>query len=735
MEQRVVENAELNGAAFVVAGWHVDAETLRITKQDQTEKLEPKVMAVLEYLASRQNHVVSRQELEEAVWTGTVVGYDAISNAIIKLRKAFGDDAHNAKVIETIPKVGYRLIAPVTAVAEADTAVPKPHVVVAISELNQVGDQVQIANADNTAARSLPNWKIAFTIGVPLLLLIAVVLLWFKPWIPRVEPASVERMALPLPDKPSIAVLPFINISADAEQEYFVDGMTEDLITDLSKLSGLFVVARNSVFTYKGRAVKVGEVAEELGVRYVLEGSVRRSGNQVRINAQLIDALSGGHVWAERYDGVLDDVFALQDDVTQGIVEQLALNLSLEDGEAIKRTETAYSEAYDLYLKGWGHYRAGSARDYASAIGFFEKSVKADPNLSRAYAAIAAVYWNILAKGWWQESLGIQYYQAFERARISLRRAQKNPTVLTHQIASEWITYFAKASSGPRRAMDEAELALKLDPNHPAGYLAKANALLKQNQALDAERAMRTAMRLDPHFPPEYLIRLAQAQFQLGDYQAAVESLETVSAANPDDGWAQVYLAAAYGQLDILDKARVALTQANRLRAVNGWGPITIVSTSHPNFRWPGKKDALKQGLRVAGAPIGGEWYKLISYANSGAGSEIEGVTTINASEAKALHERGVIFVDTQPTWLAGHIPGAHFLEWSSTEGWLFNEVALKRIAAENQEIVIYAFDVDSKFSILAAALAVSRGFSNIYHFAGGLDAWKAAGYPVELSD
>jgi TolB-like protein/class 3 adenylate cyclase len=135
--------------------------------------------------------------------------------------------------------------------------------------------------------------------------------LWWQPWAPDVEPASVERMAFPLPDRPSIAVLPFTNMSDDPAQEYFADGMTEDLITDLSKISGLFVIARNSVFTYKGKAVKVRQVAEELGVRYVLEGSVRRAGEQVRINAQLIDATTGGHLWAERYDGSLADVFGL----------------------------------------------------------------------------------------------------------------------------------------------------------------------------------------------------------------------------------------------------------------------------------------------------------------------------------------------------------------------------------------------------------------------------------------
>ena len=140
---------------------------------------------------------------------------------------------------------------------------------------------------------------------------------WLRPWEPKIEAASVERMALPLPDKPSIAVLPLANMSNDPNQDYFADGITDDLITELSKVSGLFVIARNTSFTYKGKAVKIAQVAEELGVRYVLEGSVQRAGDRVRINAQLIDALNGGHVWADRFDGSLADVFALQDKVTQ----------------------------------------------------------------------------------------------------------------------------------------------------------------------------------------------------------------------------------------------------------------------------------------------------------------------------------------------------------------------------------------------------------------------------------
>ena len=572
------------------------------------------------------------------------------------------------------------------------------------------------------------NTKVAFTAIA--LIVVVITLIWFKSWDVREEPASEERMAFPLPEKPSIAVLPFTNMSDDPKQEYFTDGMTEDLITDLSKLSELFVVARNTVFTYKGKAVKVHKVAEELGVRYVLEGSVRRSGDQVRINAQLIDALSGGHVWAERYDGVLDDVFMLQDEVTRGIVEQLAVSLSIEEKSATSQAETADSIAYDLFLQGWEHYRSGAPEEYVLAIEFFEKAIAKDPSFSRAQAALAAVYWNIIRKGWWQQSMGMSYYPVSELARVALRRSQQNPTVLTHQIAAEWISYYSRSA---RRALVEAERALELDPNHPASHMAMALALLKDDRLEESEKAVRTAMRLDPYFPAAYLVTHAQVQFHLENYQGAADSLQMALDREPDDSWAYVYLAAAFGQLNQPEKARKALIRADALRAIAGFGPITEVSTSNPGFkgRWPGKRTALKEGLRFAGAPKGGEWHKLIISNNKG--SEIKGATSINAVEAKALHDGGALFVETQHNWFIHRIPGSHFLEWWSTEGWLFNEVALGELADKNQDIVIYSQDPLSR-TLPACALAVSRGFKKIHYFQGGLDEWKAAGYPVETS-
>jgi TolB-like protein len=199
-------------------------------------------------------------------------------------------------------------------------------------------------------------------------------------------------MALPLPDKPSIAVLPFVNMSGDPEQEYFSDGITEDLITDLSKITALFVIGRNSTFAYKGKSVNARQVAEKLGVRYVLEGSVRKAGAQVRINANLIDATTAGHLWAERYDGKMDDVFALQDEITQKIVRALEVELTASEEEQVAKKETENTTAYDSFLKARSHYLRHTPEDFAKALSLFENTIETDPNYRRAYFFMALIY-------------------------------------------------------------------------------------------------------------------------------------------------------------------------------------------------------------------------------------------------------------------------------------------------------------------------------------------------------
>ena len=263
------------------------------------------------------------------------------------------------------------------------------------------------------------------------------VVTWGQPWRTSEEPASVERLAFPLPDKPSIAVLPFANMSGDPEQDYFVDGMTDDLITDLSKMSGLFVIARNSSFAYKGKSPDVRQVSRELGVKYVLEGSVRRAGEQVRINAQLIDSTTGGHLWADRYDGRIDDVFALQDKVTAKIVTSLALQLTAAERQRVARPETDNVVAYDAFLQGWEHLRRQTADEFAKALPYLKKAVELDSNYGRAYAALAWLYYHA-SKRSWHKSLGLSHrWKAAEQADRYLTKAMKHPTSLAHQVAAD----------------------------------------------------------------------------------------------------------------------------------------------------------------------------------------------------------------------------------------------------------------------------------------------------------
>jgi TolB-like protein/class 3 adenylate cyclase/Flp pilus assembly protein TadD len=312
----------------------------------------------------------------------------------------------------------------------------------------------------------------------------------------RVEPANLDKMAFPLPDKPSIAVLPFTNMSGNPEQEYFSDGITEDLITDLSKISKLFVIARNSVFTYKGKPVKISQVAEELGVRYVLEGSVRRAEDQVRINAQLIDATTGGHLWAERYDGLIKNVFALQDKITQKIVAALKVTLSAEEEKQTASWETSDPAAYDAFLKGWAHYRRKTPEDFTKALPYLDEAVERDPNYSRAYAALAAVYWEG-ARSLWGKYLDMSRAEAEMMANIYIAEAMQDPTPLAHWIASD----IQRAGRRYQEAITEATRAIALDANDPIGYYAMSSALIWAGNPVGGAEFIKKAMRLDPHYP------------------------------------------------------------------------------------------------------------------------------------------------------------------------------------------------------------------------------------------
>ena len=321
-------------------------------------------------------------------------------------------------------------------------------------------------------------------------------------------------MALPLPELPSIAVLPFTNMSEDPKQEFLCDGITENIITALSKMPRLFVIARNSTFTYKGKPVKVKQVSEDLGVQYVLEGSVQRSADRIRITAQLIDALKGHHIWAERYDCDLKDLFALQDEITLKILNAIA--------ETDKGTDNL--QAYDEFLKGWQGYRLLTNAGFAEAKIHLEKAVELDPEFARAYAALAVLYWKAVqtAAPGLRQGLGVTNHAALDAVRtkplLLLKKAMRKPTALAHGLMSQVYLYRYLHDE----ALSEIERAVAMDPNDPELYAWMSTILWFMGKNREAIESAKMGQRLDPNNPAAYLILLAEAYLPDGNLQESL---------------------------------------------------------------------------------------------------------------------------------------------------------------------------------------------------------------------
>ena len=426
-----------------------------------------------------------------------------------------------------------------------------------------------------------------------------VVSIWYFYFIPPpslTEIATEQTPKLKLPELPSIAVLPFVNVGGAAEQEYFSDGMTDDLITDLSKISGLFVIARNSVFTYKDKPVIVQNVAKELGVRYVLEGSVRRSRDKLRINAQLIDATTGHHLWAERYDGQVGDVFALQDRITEKIVAALAVELTSSEQKQVVRKYTENISAYDAFLQGRAHYSRRTPDDLVKAVSYFEKAVELDPNYGQAFAALAQSYLES-QRNLWSRSLDLSNFQAYERARRYQLRAMQNPSPLAHQVASEVLVIVQRCED----AIAEAERAIALDPNDANSYLAMAYAMIFAGRPAKAFGLVEKAMRLDPHYPAYYLFVLGMAHFGTEQFEKAVTLFERALKRNPQNYVPLIPLAAAHAYLGRKQEAKSVIEQLKKF--VPGF-TIQFLDESFL-FRYKSTKDQhrLSEGLARAGVP------------------------------------------------------------------------------------------------------------------------------------
>jgi TolB-like protein len=398
-----------------------------------------------------------------------------------------------------------------------------------------------------------------------------------------------------LPEKPSIAVLPFINVGGDQRQEYFSDGITDDLITDLSKISGLFVIARNSVFTYKNKPMMVQCIAEQLGVRYLLEGSVRKAGDQIRINAQLIDATMGHHLWADRYDGNINDVFALQDKVTQKIVAALAVKLTEAEEEKVVRQETDNIKAYDFFLKGWEHYCQWTPEDFRDAIPYFERAIELDSHYGRAYAALASTYLETWQRQWdWPRVIGLSMDACFFEAGKYLQEAMKNPTSLAHRVASKryiHLLYYEEA-------IDEARRAIAVDPNGANGYAAMAEALIYSGKPEEAVDFIKKAMRLDPHNLANHLYILGLAHFGMEQFQKAASSFERSFNLNPKMGSLErAYLAVAYLYLGQIEKAKAELDRPE----IEDRGNYDLWVRNRARYKYPKDRARLLDGLSKVG--------------------------------------------------------------------------------------------------------------------------------------
>jgi adenylate cyclase len=377
------------------------------------------------------------------------------------------------------------------------------------------------------------------------------------------HPASSTQAApaaLPLPDKPSIVVLPFTNMSNDPEQEYFSDGITEDLTADLSKIASLFVIARNSAFTYKGKAVKVQDVSREMGVRYVLEGSVRKANDQIRITAQLIDATTGEHLWAERYDRPLTDIFSLQDEIVQKIVTTLKLQLTLMEQGILVRKTTDNVEAYDAVLRGV-EFHGRNTKDAVTvqARQMFEKAVALDPQYAVACAMLGVTYYREWVFRWSTDP------QTLERALELAQKAISLDDSLSGAHSLLGGVYALKQQYD--QALTESERAIALAPNNADSYHGQAHVLNWMGRPEEAIQMMEQAMRLNPRPPPIYVFQLGWAYQLAGRSAEAVATLKEFLSRSPNHTGANSILADSYVQQWISQQRTDAQTLTQALAA------------------------------------------------------------------------------------------------------------------------------------------------------------------------
>ena len=443
-------------------------------------------------------------------------------------------------------------------------------------------------------AASSPAKKFRNITGIMIFLVAVIVLAsWWNPWIKSLDPPSAEQSAPDSEQRPSIAVLPFQTLSDESSQDYFSDGVTNDIITDLSKFSNLMVIASNSVFVYKGKPVNVKQVGEDLGVRYVLEGSIQRSGDRVRINAQLIDAQTDHHLWADRYDFKIDDIFKVQDEITSTVVTSLQVILTEHEKNLDSIHLTDSLEAYDLYLRG-KTYLKGTRRTHLEARKLFNKAIKLDPGFAAAYAEKSFTYFSSFIMPMTRDPRVVK--GALEAALKAVEADNMLP--LAHARLA-W-AYFSNRQHG--NAIASARRAVALGPNDAEAHAQLGNILNWSGKPQDGKLNIEKAMRLNPHYPYYYLFYLGQSHYLLDETDKAIELMNRVVTRAPAFLPVRRHLAVLYAEKGMVREAKEQTAEVLRIFP----GASIEDERARCFYRWePELMTRFFNGLRKSGMPEG----------------------------------------------------------------------------------------------------------------------------------
>jgi TolB-like protein len=502
---------------FLFEDYTLDIDRRELTRATAPISIGPQVFDLLVYLVQHCDRVVSKDNLFEIVWQGRTVSESTLTSHINAARKAIGDNGDEQRLIRTIARKGFRFVGKVS--------------------------------GENAAAESSSTWP---------------------------TPTSVSVPSLTPPDRPSIAVLPFQNLSGDPEQEYFADGIVEDIITALSRMRWLFVIARNSSFTYKGRSVDVKQVGRELGVRYVLEGSVRKAANRVRISGQLIDASTGTSLWANHFDGALDDIFDLQDQVTETSVGAIAPKLEQAEIDRAKRKPTDSLDAYDYFLRGMACFYKFSREANSEALRLFLKAIELDPDFASAYGMAAWCYTWRKINGWMTDRV----QEIAEGSRLAWRAGElgKDDAVALARGGHALGFLVGDLDSGAAFV----DRALLLNPNLATAWVLSGLLRNYRGETDVAIDHLAHAMRLSPLDPTLYQMRAGTglAHLLAGRFDDALSWAEKAFLEEPNYLPAAAVSAASHSLAGRLEEARQAMAclrkidPALRMSNLKDWFPI-----------------------------------------------------------------------------------------------------------------------------------------------------------------